>query len=963
MDTVATLQKIVQTIRAGHKLEARKLLADVLKKDPRQAQAWYVLSYLVDKREQQIDCLQRTLKYAPNHKEAQARLQAIKAQVSYAQLALPIPNISDSPPQRVVHKIEENKPDYSPATRHSLHKGQVSDTHLPPSKPATAAHHQQSLSHNRIIKPHSYCLWQIDDDEVIQPPPDILQCLIDDIAKLPIITSPHQELWLGIQLQAGNRLRRIQAEWESTQGQVSFVGFLWQTLLTTWELLEEQSLHQQLTILNLEFWISELLSTRHNIYTMRHSRLYRLIHRLRQMAEQEVMQEILGLIYVVAEILAILPTQVLTNLIEYIGQYEQLPELMEVRDWLPDQAMLQEQVQQQVKQTVDVLTTGYLRYALRVAQGYVGQGLEYVDLVQAGFIGLFKAAAKFDYRVQARFGTYATSWIWQAIGREIADNSRAIRLPVHIYDDIRKWQVACEKYDDQTSNPIFDLTILFEADLLTSENYILLYDLYEIGAPFPEEADVLYQAAVARARKLQLYSLKPCSLSEIKVISHDNDLLDEIEGIEDVCVAPDSLPESMADLSLLRQFVEENIFSLLSTREIEVISLRYGWMDGQDRTLEEVGQIWGVTRERIRQIEAKVMDKLSTRIALGKLPDLFYLLPDDTLPIRWDTGIRAVSTNLPDINEWKSIPPKQLDVLLAQLPRSHWHERSQVVPKGSRRGQLVATLEDLAGPSHVADIAEQLNGRIDNKQLDQTQVYNLLMQDDKTFILLGQGIFSLVTWERARAKEQQPVLPCCPMPLPDPPDYEDAFFESVLVGQQVLQKGLTAVQFIRSMLNWAKVETVSQNWFLQTVLSAYYLVDLVPYVFYFGGENPMLSCTLPAADVQTLRYHCLKTLTERLVAMPEFWWLLQQHQPARPTDLAELFADIHPYGLDDVLQRMRLLASLGAAQKLKYGEYRLTSVGEKCANRWKREVVVATAVATEINNSNFDDYFANFIVW
>ncbi|MCZ7667420.1 MAG: hypothetical protein M5U34_09515 [Chloroflexi bacterium] len=97
--------------------------------------------------------------------------------------------------------------------------------------------------------------------------------------------------------------------------------------------------------------------------------------------------------------------------------------------------------------------------------------------------------------------------------------------------------------------------------------------------------------------------------------------------------------------------------------------------------------------------------------------------------------------------------------------------------------------------------------------------------------------------------------------------------------------------------------------------------------------------------------------------MPEFWWLLQQQQPARPADLGELFADIHPDGLNDVLQRLRLLTSLGATQKLKYGTYRLTPLGEECANLWKKEPVVEMAVEEDAHDTNFEDSFANFAAW
>lgn len=394
-----------------------------------------------------------------------------------------------------------------------------------------------------------------------------------------------------------------------------------------------------------------------------------------------------------------------------------------------------------------------------------------------------------------------------------------------------------------------------------------------------------------------------------------------------------------------------------------MLTLRYGLADGEERTLEEVGKVFGVTRERIRQIEAKALRTLENRVTLGLLPDLHDLLSEsEFLPFQnLDEKIDLTAQEIfddSDVSNWS-----RLTDLLAQLPRSDWIKGRAVTHGVQRQEQLLSALEQLSMPAHVSDIAEQVNSAIEGKDLDDNHVYTLMFRDEETFILLGQGIFSLVAWERARASESQPILACCPMPLPDPPDYEDAFFESVLVGQQALSKGLTAVQFTNHMLQWAKVEDTPQKWFVQTILSAYYLVDLIPYVFTFSGENPVLQCTLPTISIQELRFHCLGALTERLVAMPEFWWLLQQHQPARPTDLGEMFADIHPNGLDDTFQRLRLLASLGATQKLKYGEYKLTPLGEECANRWRREVVIEMAIDNESNKSDLENSFSNFIAW
>ncbi len=790
--------------------------------------------------------------------------------------------------------------------------------------------------------------------------PDILQFLFDDVARLPIITTPHQELWLGIQLRAAERLAVIVADWRSLSNTLSLPLFLCQTLLESWALLEKQCQTPGFPSPRPEICASESLSARRNVYALQRSRILRFIRRVHAEPDKNTRQELLNLAYQAVETLSILSSEALVRFVEYANVQQDLPTADDIASWLPeDLETIEQQVKHLTTQVEQTLTTGYLRYAMRVAQSYLGQGLDYADLVQAGFIGLLRAASKFDYRVQGRFGTYATSWIWQAIGREIADHGSTIRLPVHVQEDLRKLEAACNQFDDGHHDPVSNPVVLFHAGLLEQSDYDLLQEVNRRQESPSAKTIAQYEEAVTKARSLQSYSAHFLSLEDALITTKAGELLGETESLAELLLDENSSPDTELDLLFARQAIAEQAFSFLTEREREVVELRFGWTDGEARTLEEVGDHFGLTRERIRQIEARAFKKLNRRMASGLLSDMRKLLPDDKSPLAWKVNPQIVLPNLEGNSDKDNSEWGKLDALLSQLPRSHWREKQPGDREGQRREQLVAALQLLAVPAHVTDIAEQLNGMVADQELDDAHIYNLLIRDEEAFILLGQGVFSLVAWEQTRAKEPHLVLTCCPMPLPDPPDYEDAFFESVLVGQQALAQGLTAGQFVRFMLDWAKVEPDQQRWYMQAILSAYYLVDLIPYVFYFGGESPVLSCMLPPGNIQDLRYHCLEALTGRLVAMPEFWWLLQQRQPARPADLGERFADIHPYGLDDVLQRLRLLASLGAAQKLKYGAYRLTSLGEECATRWKKEVLVKI----EVQNFDFEDSFGNFTAW
>ena len=949
------LEQAVSALKSGQRTRARQLLINIVREDPKHAPAWYVLSFVVDELQHKIDCLQRVVKYAPAHNKAQALLQ---------ELELSNHGDSSNPDDQLVLDAESpTKPnirDAQPAEHHIIHNRIYETSSILAA--VTPTDRRQPLFRGPFSIRDSRCIWQLSDPGVKEPykKPDVLRFLIEDLARFPIITSPHQETLLGIQLQAAPRLAVVLADWKSQKDTITCTQFLCQELLATWGHFEQEYIKTDLQLPKLEIWAAELNVARRDVYTVKRSRILRFIRRVQALPDKAIVESLLGMVYQIVEIMAIFPGDTLAQLARYIGTHQCLPSCAQLVDWLPAECVTLEQLAaNRTKQTQHVLTNGYLRYALRIAQGYVGQGIDYEDLVQAGFIGLSRAASKFDYRVQARFGTYATSWIWQAVGRELADQGRTIRLPVHIQENLRKWRIACDLYDDGLQDSILNPLVLLHAGLLEQADYEQVTKMMGDDCDLPPGVADRYEQAIDKASKLRANDVQFLSLSEVHFIipEESNDV---IESVEELVPDENASVETAIDRPFVRQLIEDHIFPFLTDREREVLMLRCGWEDGQERTLEEVGAQYDLTRERIRQIEAKAHKKLGNRLALGLLPNFQELIIEEELSPSWQSNVQLIFPSSERYKDADSTDLSRLNSLLSQLPRSDWVQGRSGIQNGKRQEQLVAALEQLAVPAHVSEIAEQLNSVVEGKELEDPHIYSLLVRDEETFILLGQGIFSLVKWERNREKEPFPILPCCPMPLPDPPDYEDAFFESVLVGQAALAQGLTADQFLRQMFKWAEEEPEIPNWFAQTVLSAYYLVDLIPYTFYFGGDNPILRCTLPASSIQELRYHCLSSLTKRLAAMPEFWWLFQQNQPARPADLGEQFTDIHPFGLDDVLQRLRLLASLGAAQKFKYGEYRLTPLGEACANRWKREVVVETTVASEptlLHN------FADFIEW
>jgi RNA polymerase primary sigma factor len=290
----------------------------------------------------------------------------------------------------------------------------------------------------------------------------------------------------------------------------------------------------------------------------------------------------------------------------YLGKHHDLPRVSTFAKYLPTDAELQvelDEINLRAQEAHHAIIRANLRLVVSVAKRYIGRGSSFLDLIQEGNIGLLRAVSKFDPTRGYKFSTYATWWIRQSISRSIADQARTIRIPVHIFESINRLLRVQRKLIQQLGRDPSSQELALEAGFLDPKDEQAIDRAKGENTPLSADLRRRWARAAAKVSRILRASEEPMSL-ESPVGSEDSSQLGDFIEDEDALEPMDAAAREM-----LREQVK-NALAVLSDRERQVLELRFGLEDGKDHTLEEVGQYFTVTRERIRQIEAKALRKL-----------------------------------------------------------------------------------------------------------------------------------------------------------------------------------------------------------------------------------------------------------------------------------------------------------------------------------------------------------------